>query len=188
MLRDSEGKDGPNWWMIAAFVVGGTGMLALAYYMSSYWQGVLVNSGTALFLTALFVFFEPRLVHHLRQPQTLNEALTRFNPLVAPLAHGPINSSAQIKDGVLRAVGKTGLHQEPPESSAAHFTNLGGTLKVEWCVEWGEKGLRHSVTAEGKKLPRSMSRHIGWDKSLVKHEKRIYKILCYLLEKAEPRT
>lgn len=188
MPRDPDGREGPNWWMIAVFILAGAGLLAVAYYLPSYWQGVLVNSGTALFLFALLVFSEPRLVHHLRRPQTLDEALTRFNALAMPLPHGSIDGSPQIKDAVLRAVGRTGLHQEPPNTSSTRFTNLGGAEEVEWRVEWDEKGIRHLVTAWGKKPPRSMSRNIGWDKNVATHEEHIYKILCYLLNEVESRT
>lgn len=188
MPRDSEGRDGPNWWMIGAFTTSGVGLLAVAYYASSYWQGVLDNGGTALLLFALLVFAEPKLIHHLRQPRTLNEALARFTELVALRPQGGSSDSEHIKDRVLSSVGRTGLHQERPKPSWTRFTNLGGAVELEWRVEWDEKGLRHFVTADGRKIPRSLDHFIGWDEKITAHEERIYRILCYLLHELEPHA
>lgn len=185
MRRNSERSEGPNWWMICFFTIVGAGLLIAAYFVSSYWQGVLDNGGTALLLFALLVFSEPKLIRHLRQPSTLGEALNQFTDLITPRPQPVANTSDQIRDRVLRTVGKTGLHQDPPESCSTRFANLGGTIEVEWRIEWNEAGLRHLVTAFDRKIPRSLESFIGWDKKIIVHEERIYNILCYLLHELE---
>jgi hypothetical protein len=188
MGRDVRDSDKPNWWVIILLVSLGIGMIATAYYMSSYWQGIFVNVGTALFLSAAAVFFEPRLMRQLRQPRTLDEALARFSLFTGPPPQGPADDSAQIKDHVLRLVGRTGLHQEPPEPSLARFVDFSGSSDVTWCVRWDKTGLVHSVTVHGKSIPLDLCSSIGWNRKITAHEDRIYKILCYLLRQFERST
>lgn len=184
MSLDSEDRQGPNWWVIGIFTAVGAGLLALGYYMSSYWQGVLVNGGTALLLFAMLAFAEPRLVRHLRAPRTAEEALARFASLVAPFRQD--SSHPRTKDRVLRLVARTGLHQDPPASSSANFRKLDGSTDVNWCVEWDDAGLRHIVTVKGRAIPPRLGDYVGWDEPAAMHEDRIYKILCYLLDHLEP--
>jgi hypothetical protein len=185
IARDYGSGDGPNWWVIGAFTAGGAALLTTAYYMSSYVQGVLDNVGTALLLFALLAFSGPKLIRHLRRPRTLDEALTRFAAVVGSLPQGATGDSTNVKDRVLKAVGRTGLHQEPPEPTSTRFTNLGGTVPVEWRVEWDEKGLRHLVTADSRNIPRALGGGIGWDEKIAAHEERVYQILCHLLHELE---
>ncbi len=198
MPRDPGSRDNPNWWVIGAFTASGLGLLIIAYYASSYWQGVLDNGGTALLLFALLAFSEPRLVRHLRQPRTLSEASARFSAFLTPLPRVATGNRQQVKDRVLAAVARTGLHQEPPGLSSTLFTNLAGAVDVAWRVEWDDKGLRHhvttggvttgGVTTGGQEVPRSLQRSIGWDENIASHEERVYKILCYLIHEFEPRA
>ena len=187
MSPDFRSGDSANWWIISAFVIGGAILLAAAYYMSSYWQGVFDNGGTALLLFALLAFSEPRLVRHLRRPTTLEEAVNRFAPMILPLSQDATRGSANIKETVLRAIGSTGLHQHRPEPTWTLFTSLDTPVRVRWRVEWDADGLRHIVTADGKQVPRSLGRRISWEEKLIAHEKHIYRILCYLLQEMEKK-
>jgi len=191
MSRNSGNADEPNWRVIAVLVGLAVGMLAAGYYLSSYWQGIFVNGGTALFLSAGAVFFEPRLVRHLREPRDLEEALARFSLLsdVGP-AGGTASSSHsqvtdQVKGHVLRLVGRTGLHQEPPDASLVRFEDLSGSMGVKWCVQWDKMGIAHSVTVRGKSIPSSMGGRVAWNRQLAAHDDRIYKILCYLIRELD---
>jgi len=188
MRRDSRDGDTPNWWLIGLLVVLGMGLLAAGYYMSSYWQSIFVNGGTALFLSAVAVFFEPRLMRHLQAPRTLEEALARFSVLVGLLPQGSTGSSAQVKDHVLRLVGRTGLHQDPPEPSVARFVDLSGSIGVKWCIQWDDAGLVHYVTLRGRSIPLRMRHCVGWNEQVAIQEDRVYKILCYLLRELESST
>lgn len=188
MHLDSSPEEGTNWWVVGAFTTGGLGLLAAAYYLSAYWQGVLVNGGTSLCLFALLVLSEPRLLRHLREPQSLDDALARFVPRVTPFQAGDGASSAQsaaqnmrLVDEVLRTVRKSGLTQEPPGPSSVRFRSLAGSAEIEWDVAWDDKGVRHSVRVNGRNVPSSLSRPIDWEENLAVHKDRIFRILCYLL-------
>jgi hypothetical protein len=185
--------DRPNWWVIGIFTGIGAGFLWAAYYVSSYWQGIFINGGTALCLFALLAFSESRLIRHLRGPHSLDEALARFAPLVAPVQLRRAASStqtgdhnAQITDYVLRIVSRTGLHQEPPDPCSAQFKNLAGPMQVDWRIEWNDKGIWHVVKANERNIPASLSQRIDWDQRVTVHEKRIYLILCHLLREFDP--
>lgn len=178
-------RQGPNWWVIGALTAAGAVLLAAAYSLPSYWQGVLVNVGTTLFLSAFLVFAESKLLHRLRAPGSLAEAVTRFSQLVTPLAPGV--KSQDIKERVLRTIGQTGLYQHPPEDASARFVNLGGPVEVEWLVDWNEDGIRHTVTADGRAAPFRHISSVGWDKKFIVHEDRIFEILRSLLRELEPR-
>lgn len=194
MRRDSRAGTPRNWWAAGAFVAAGTLLLAVAAHSSPYWQSVLINFGTTLFLFALLAFFEPLLIRHLREPRTLDEALARFAPLVAPFARGPGSAPStdgsgaepeRIKDHVLRVVARTGLHQHSPALCSARFTNLGGPA-VDWRVEWDGQGIRHRIQAGGRKVPTDLQSSIEWREKVTAHEDRIYKIVCHLLRELDP--
>lgn len=187
MASDAMDGQGPNWLVIGVFTSAGAGLLAVAYHMSSFWENVFINGGTALLLFALLAFSGPMLIHQLREPQTLDEALVRVAALVAPFSQKDAGSAdiqdhaTRVRETVLKTVAKTGLHQKPPASSSVCFVSLGGSSNVEWRVEWDEKGLRHLVTANGNRVPSHLSRCINWTEKSASHERQIYKILCYLL-------
>ncbi|MGQ0718038.1 MAG: hypothetical protein ACT4NP_12160 [Pseudonocardiales bacterium] len=186
MAQRLESITEPDWARIAAFTGGGVVLLAVAYFLTSYWQSVLVNGGTALLLFGLLVRYEPRLVRLVdaarRQPRNLDEALARFAALVAP-APQTAASRADITDRVLTTVCGTGLHQQAPGESSARFTDVNGSTAVDWWVEWDVSGIRHVVTVGGAEVAPDLAGSVGWDSRFAAHEKRVYAILCLLLRK-----
>jgi hypothetical protein len=156
--QDTDSEDRPRWILAIILTIIGILTLAIASLMhSAYWQAVLINLGTTLFLFAGLALLERRLVRQIRAlkidalwvaQQEFGEALSTQVSLSHDVTRrSAVEESVRAIGGAIKAVGLVQIPSADDDGGVMCFGDIVGN-NLRWEIGCGPR-LFHRVTLKG---------------------------------------